>query len=114
MGKKESAASSRPERLTKRSEADIRAYAKSAAAKEDSKRLREHLRKHGGEPSPKDLKEIPPLTDEALTAMYRVVKKSITVRIDADILFWLKSKGGRYQTQMNAVLRRAMLRERGR
>lgn len=114
MAKKHSAASSQPDRLIRRSEADIRAYAKSAPAKEDSERLRTHLRKHGGEPSPEDLKEIPPLADEELSAMYRPVKKPVTVRIDADILFWLKSKGGRYQTHMNAVLRHAMLRERGR
>jgi uncharacterized protein (DUF4415 family) len=43
--------------------------------------------------------------------MYRPVKEPVTVRLDADILSWLKAKGGRYQTHMNAALRDAMLAE---
>lgn len=39
---------------------------------------------------------------------YRPVKQSVTVRLDADILAWLKSKGEGYQTRLNALLRRAM------
>ena len=35
---------------------------------------------------------------------FRPVKKQLTVRIDADILAWLKAKGGQYQTHLNAVL----------
>jgi uncharacterized protein (DUF4415 family) len=111
MAKKKSAGSSQPERLIRRSEADIRAYAKSDATKEASKRLREHIRKHGLDPSPEDLKEIPALTDEELDRMYRPVKKPVTVRLDADVIAWLKAKGDRYQTHMNAMLRDAMHRE---
>lgn len=32
-------------------------------------------------------------------------KKSISLRIDADVLEWFKRKGPGYQTKMNAVLR---------
>lgn len=32
-------------------------------------------------------------------------KTSISLRIDADVLEWFKSKGPGYQTRMNAVLR---------
>lgn len=32
-------------------------------------------------------------------------KASISLRIDADVLEWFKSKGPGYQTRMNAVLR---------
>ena len=39
---------------------------------------------------------------------YRPIKKSVTVRIDADVLAWLKSKGEGYQTRLNALLRLAM------
>lgn len=106
MAKKKPAASSQPERLIRRSEADIRAYAKSDAAKEASKRLREHIREHGGEPSSEDLKDIP-----LFDGMYHPIKKPVTVRLDADIIAWLKAKGGRYQTHMNAMLRDAMHRE---
>ena len=42
---------------------------------------------------------------------YRPIKKSVTVRIDADVLAWLKSRGAGYQTRLNAMLRQAMDRE---
>ena len=35
-------------------------------------------------------------------------KKGIYVRLDADVLAWLKSKGKGYQTRMNAMLRALM------
>jgi uncharacterized protein (DUF4415 family) len=37
-------------------------------------------------------------------------KTLCTVRIDSDVLLWLKKTGKGYQTRMNAVLREAMLR----
>ena len=42
---------------------------------------------------------------------YRPVKQSTTVRLDADVLHWLKAKGKGYQTRLNAILREAMMRE---
>jgi uncharacterized protein (DUF4415 family) len=33
------------------------------------------------------------------------------MRIDADIVAWLKSKGHGYQTRLNAILRRSMLED---
>lgn len=41
-------------------------------------------------------------------AMYAPRKKSITAKIDTDILAWLKKDGKGYQTRMNAILRKAM------
>ena len=35
-------------------------------------------------------------------------KKGVYVRLDADVLEWLKSKGKGYQTRMNAMLRTLM------
>ena len=107
MRTKKSAASSQPVKLIRRSEADIRRYAKSPEAKATSERLRAL----GPEPTAKDLKEIPVLTDAQLASMYRPIKSPVTVRIDADILSWLRSKGGRYQTHLNAALRKAMQQE---
>ena len=63
---KQSAESSPRERLVGKSEEDIRSYSKSPKLKRDSERLRQHLRKHGGEPSTEDLAEIPALTEEEL------------------------------------------------
>ena len=40
---------------------------------------------------------------------YRPVKTSTTVRIDADVLAWLRSGGKGYQSRINAILRREML-----
>jgi uncharacterized protein (DUF4415 family) len=42
---------------------------------------------------------------------YKPVKASTTVRVDGDVLLWLKSDGKGYQTRLNAILREAMLRE---
>jgi uncharacterized protein (DUF4415 family) len=41
---------------------------------------------------------------------YKPKKTSTTVRVDSDVLTWLKSQGKGYQTRMNAILREAMLR----
>ncbi len=61
-----------------------------------------------------DYSDIPELTDWSNAVrgkFYRPIKKSVTVRIDADVLAWLKSRGAGYQTRLNAMLRQAMDRE---
>ena len=65
-----------------------------------------------------DYSDIPPLTDEfwkkaVRNPLYRPAKASTTVRLDADVLLWLKAKGKGYQTRINAILREAMLKELG-
>lgn len=40
---------------------------------------------------------------------YRPIKQQLTVRIDADVLEWLKSQGKGYQSRLNEILRAAML-----
>ena len=41
---------------------------------------------------------------------YKPVKKQLTVRIDADIIEWLKNDGAAgYQKRLNAILRNAMM-----
>ncbi|GHV86908.1 hypothetical protein AGMMS50255_2040 [Spirochaetia bacterium] len=39
---------------------------------------------------------------------FRPIKKAVYVRLDADVIEWLKSDGDGYQTRMNSILRRAM------
>jgi uncharacterized protein (DUF4415 family) len=39
---------------------------------------------------------------------YRPIKKPLTIRVDADVLAWLKGQGRGYQTRINALLRSAM------
>jgi uncharacterized protein (DUF4415 family) len=41
---------------------------------------------------------------------FKPIKKTVYVRLDADVIEWLKSKGSGYQTRMNAILREAMIR----
>ena len=63
-----------------------------------------------------DLSDIPEL-DESFwqnairNPFYKPIKQSTTVRIDADVMQWLKAQGKGYQTRMNKILRDAMLNE---
>lgn len=62
-----------------------------------------------------DTSDIAPLDDSfwqgaIRNPLYRPNKTSTTVRLDADVLEWLKSQGKGYQTRLNAILREAMLR----
>jgi uncharacterized protein (DUF4415 family) len=43
--------------------------------------------------------------------LWRPVKKQTTIRIDADILEWLKSKGKGHLTRINEILRDSMKKE---
>lgn len=61
-----------------------------------------------------DYSDIPPLGDDfwknaVRNPFYKPVKKITTVRVDSDVLLWLKSRGKGYQTRINAILRDAML-----
>ena len=61
-----------------------------------------------------DLSEIPPLPsifcqNAVRNPFYRPVKQQLTVRLDADVVAWLRDQGRGYQTRLNRVLRDAML-----
>ncbi len=55
-----------------------------------------------------DTSDIPPL-DNAFFEQAKLrlpeKKKSVTVRLDADVLEWFRAQGKGYQTRINAVLR---------
>ncbi len=58
-----------------------------------------------------DFTDIPEKTDwsgAVVGKFYRPIKKSLTIRIDADVLAWVKSGGRGYQTRINRYLRKAM------
>lgn len=60
---------------------------------------------------PIDYSDIPPLSDEFFKkakVVWPPLKKQLTIRLDADVLDWLKSKGRGYQTRINRILRVAM------
>lgn len=58
-----------------------------------------------------DLTDIPEVLDwsgAVVGKYYRPIKKSLTIRLDADVLAWLKAGGHGYQTRINRLLRVAM------
>ena len=61
-----------------------------------------------------DCSDIPEATDFSKfrpweqRQMFKPVKVSVTCKLDADIVAWLKQDGKGYQTRLNALLRRAM------
>jgi uncharacterized protein (DUF4415 family) len=62
-----------------------------------------------------DTSDIPELTEEDFRRavrgrFYRPIKKPVTMRLDADVIHWLKKDGPGYQTKANTLLREAMLR----
>jgi len=61
-----------------------------------------------------DSSDIPPLPADfwkkaVRNPFYRPTKTSTTVRIDSDVLHWLRAHGKGYQSRLNAILRREML-----
>jgi len=61
-----------------------------------------------------DYSDIPPLSSKFFknalrNPLYKPTKTSTTVRIDSDVLLWLRAKGKGYQSRINAILRREML-----
>jgi uncharacterized protein (DUF4415 family) len=42
---------------------------------------------------------------------YRPVKQAVSMRLDADVVAWLKRAGRGYQTRANRILRQQMLAE---
>ena len=57
-----------------------------------------------------EIQKLPP--DAIIGKFYRPRKASVTIRLDADVLAWLKGSGGGYQTRINEYLRRLMRQSR--
>ena len=58
-----------------------------------------------------DLSDMPEVLDWSGAEMgkfYRPPKKAVTMRLDSDVLEWLKGYGKGYQTRVNLLLRHAM------
>ncbi len=58
-----------------------------------------------------DIPELPPVAwkDAVRGRFYRPVKQPISMRLDADVVAWLKKRGKGYQTRVNSILRQTML-----
>jgi len=62
-----------------------------------------------------DTSDIPEITDWSKAVVgrfYRPVKETVTIRLDADVLHWLKTGGKGYQTRVNTILRAVMEQQR--
>ena len=57
-----------------------------------------------------EIKNLPP--NAVIGNFYRPKKATITIRLDADVLAWLKATGEGYQTRVNSYLRQLMQRNR--
>jgi uncharacterized protein (DUF4415 family) len=57
--------------------------------------------------TPEQLQEFKPKYPDA--RFYKPIKKTVQIRLDADVLEWLKQSGPGYQTRANSILRQAML-----
>jgi len=63
-----------------------------------------------------DTSDIPEWTDEmwgraVRGRFYRPVKQAVSLRLDADVIAWLKKDGKGYQTRANKMLRERMLKD---
>ena len=63
-----------------------------------------------------DTSDIPEWTDGMWNnavrgKFYRPVKQAVSLRLDADVIAWLKKDGQRYQMRANQMLRERMLKE---
>jgi uncharacterized protein (DUF4415 family) len=57
-----------------------------------------------------EIQELP--SDAVIGKFYRPKKESVTIRIDSDVLAWLRASGAGYQTRINQYLRRLMRQSR--
>ena len=107
---KKSSASSRPEKR-------ISVKAERILSKPLTKRQRAMLDKLAQKSdSELDYSDIPPLTDEQLAQMVPARLRSkttlISLRVENDVLEWLKSKGPGHLTRINSILANVMEAER--
>ncbi len=81
---------------------------------EEQKRRLEALAKRPD--SEIDTSDAPVLPDSAWKnairgRFYRPVKQAVSLRLDADVIAWLKKDGEGYQTRANQLLRERMLKD---
>src|SRR5947209_19888372 len=98
MAKKLSESSRRGKLITVRAE--------SISNKPLTKRQQQALELLAAKPESEiDYSDIPPLTEEQLASAFRLKSKQlVAVRLDRDVLAWLKQYGRGYSTRINSIL----------
>ncbi len=105
MGKK-SSESSRPEKLVSVSAESI--FKKPLTKRQQAVVDRLTASQAAGDDSDIDFSDIPELTDEQLKSARRPAKTLVAVRLDSDVLQWLRQYGEGYSTRINTILRAVM------
>ena len=85
-----------------------------ARARKRSKELAALVALKNGEIDTSDIPELRDWSAAVVGRFYRPIKEPVTIRLDADVLAWLKSRGRGYQTRINQLLRQAMLQSNSR
>ena len=70
------------------------------------------LRALDGPPDTTDIPEAPAENWARARRLYRPRKDAISLRLDADVLDWLKRRSERYQVEINRILRERMEADR--
>jgi uncharacterized protein (DUF4415 family) len=78
---------------------------------------RKELQKLAAKPDREiDLSDIPEIrqipSDAVIGRFYRPKKTPVTIRLDVDVVVWLKATGEGYQTRINTYLRQLMQQSR--
>ena len=66
-----------------------------------------------GPPDTASVPEAPAGNWAAMRRFYRPRKEAISLRVDADVLDWLRTRHERYQVEINRILRERMEAEAG-
>ena len=80
----------------------------SKAAKKQKRELRDLVALRDSQIDLSDVPEVRDWNRAVVGKFYRPIKKSLMIRLDADVLAWLKAQGRGYQTRINKLLRAAM------
>lgn len=113
-----SSASSLPGgRIARRNNAMRKKVKRVAAGNPLTPRQRRDIAAIAGKPDSEiDYSDIPRLPESFWKAavrnpFYRPVKRQVTIRLDADVIAWLRTQGKGYQSRLNRLLRDAMLED---
>jgi uncharacterized protein (DUF4415 family) len=84
-----------------------------ALTPKQKKELKELAAMSDDEIDTSDIPELPPgaWKDAVRGRFYRPLKQAVSMRLDADVIAWLKKQGKGYQTRANSILRQRMLDE---
>ena len=111
---KKSSASSQPAGLKSMRSEDIRNRQWTEKERQALRRAAAHQR--AGDDAQINLEDIPRLSDQQLASMVRLRevrrKVPVSVRLDPQVLDWLKSKGEGHLTRINDILANLMEAER--